>query len=245
MGNKPELIKFYIIFIVGGIILGIGIPLLIKYVVMPLPFIQNLLKKDKELYYNERPTGDYRHQYFWKRPFLRYPYYFRRPFNNYKQDLYPQRVLEIPPITPGTYQVKYLDSGTMLIPNVNLGPYFEIKFKMKFNPTRTKDDYMLLHKGQADPSPMITFSPAENSITLQLKTTNNGIVTNTVFLKQLNPNKYNEFKWIQNGKKMELYVNNTLKMTRYLNSDPVISQGVIYLMAQDFVSFKDFELKRP
>lgn len=194
-----------------------------------------------------RPSDKYRHQYFWKRPFLRYPFSFRRPFDYYRQILYPQQPLEAVPMslynpdpqTGSCTQIPLITNGTARINNPRLGTNWTISFDMKFFPDMSEDDKLVFRVGQAYPSPMMAYSPIDNTLTMILYTYFNGYTNRIIQLHDLDVSQWNNFTWVQNGPWTTVYVNGIKKMHSNIGSAPKISPGSFYLDTTPFVIYKN------
>ena len=198
-----------------------------------------------------RPAGDYRHQYWWKRPFLRYPYPFRRPFDYWKPIYYEQQPLEAIPLSeyasdPETGSCKtipLLEKGVARIPVPRIGSSFTVAFDMRFYPAMSEDDKLMFRVGQAYPSPMMVYSPIDNTLAMILYTHFDGYIKKIVYAgDDLVTGEWNNIVWVQKGQWMKVYVNGVEKLNVNVGSIPKISPGTFYLDSKPFVQYKNVEV---
>lgn len=197
-----------------------------------------------------RPDDTYRHQYWWKRPFLRYPYPFRRPFDYWRPVYYEQQPLEAKSISeyeqdPDTGSCKIIPSlerGTARIPVPRLGSAWTIAFDMRFYPAMTQDDKLIFRLGQGSPSPMMVYSPIDNTLTMILYTHFDGYTERVINLHDMDTGQWNNIIWVQNGRWMTVYINGEQKLRVNVGSLPKTSPGTFYLDAKAFVQYKNVQV---
>lgn len=196
-----------------------------------------------------RPSNTYRRQYWWKRPFLNYPFSFRRPFNYWTSDYYDQQPFEI---NQPLQSCKKLAPGDSIIPISGLGnsSSFSISFDMRFYPDMSQDDKLVFRVGQASPSPMMAYSPVDNTLAMILYTHFDGYKKKIIYAgKNLADGEWNNITWIQKNKWMIVYINNVEKLRVKLGSIPKISKGTFHMDSTAFVQYKnvvvcDYALKK-
>lgn len=205
-------------------------------------------QKGTDTYVNQReyrPSGDYRRQYWWKRPFLRYPYSFRRPFDYWRPVFYEQQPLSVyeTDLDNGSCkEMEELTKGTARINTPELGSNWTIALDMKFYSAMTEDDQLLLRVGQAYPSPMLVYSPIENTLTMILYTHFDGYLRRIIDLHDIDNGQWNNIIWVQEGQWMTVYINGQRKLRVNVGSIPKISTGSLYLGSHLYVKFKNVKV---
>lgn len=220
------------------------------WMIEPKIALQKSGLKEGYIHFNRyRPAGDYRHQYFWKRPFLRYPYPFRRPFDYWKPIYYEQQPLEaIPEPKPVCKSIPSLEKGVARIPFLGEDggkkvSSFSIAFDMRFYPAMSEDDKLLFRVGQAYPSPMMVYSPIDNTLAMILYTHFDGYTKKIVYAgDDLVDGEWNNIVWIQRGQWMMIYVNGKELLKVNVGSIPKISKGTFYLDSKPFVQYQNVEV---
>lgn len=254
MSGRSKVIKN--LGIAAAIFFALGIGTLILYYAIIKPKTSRHLDPEiLAMFEPYRPTGQYRRNFFWKRPFLNRPLDMRRGFNEYVPDYYEPVLLEdvlsggtrlnsdkTSVIYPGHVPMKGLR-----VPGMDLGSQYTIEFDFKFDRYRSDDDTLLFYNGQNEPSPMIVYSPSNNTLSIIVSTFyRDGQLSRIVPLGKIDPSKeYVKVKYVQDREWTTIEINGTKLLHTNLGwiartgkNDSMHLLGYPHVWYKDFMIFK-------